>query len=56
VQWWQPQTELRSRLDAGRTDGDGYIGDAAGVMIEEKTGMRLGATDPRRSNGLALGY
>lgn len=47
---------LRIRLDAGWTDGDGYMGDAAGVMIEEKTGMRLGATDPRRSDGLALGY
>ncbi|HBB87685.1 MAG TPA: gamma-glutamyltransferase [Blastocatellia bacterium] len=47
---------LRIRTDAGWTDGDGYMGDAAGVMIEEKTGMRLGATDPRRSDGLALGY
>ncbi len=47
---------LRLRTDAGWTDGDGYMGDAAGVMIEEKTGMRLGATDPRRSDGLALGY
>jgi gamma-glutamyltranspeptidase/glutathione hydrolase len=47
---------LRVRLDAGWTDGDGYMGDAAGVMIEEKTGIRLGATDPRRSDGLALGY
>jgi gamma-glutamyltranspeptidase/glutathione hydrolase len=47
---------LRIRLDAGWTDGDGYMGDAAGVMIEEKTGIRLGATDPRRSDGLALGY
>jgi gamma-glutamyltranspeptidase/glutathione hydrolase len=47
---------LRIRPDAGWTDGDGYMGDAAGVMIEEKTGIRLGATDPRRSDGLALGY
>ncbi|MDQ1639612.1 MAG: gamma-glutamyltranspeptidase / glutathione hydrolase [Pyrinomonadaceae bacterium] len=47
---------LRIRLDAGWTDGDGYMGDAAGVMIEEETGIRLGATDPRRSDGLALGY
>jgi gamma-glutamyltranspeptidase/glutathione hydrolase len=47
---------LRIRADAGWTDGDGYMGDAAGVMIEEKTGVRLGATDPRRSDGLALGY
>ena len=47
---------LRIRLDAGWTDGDGYMGDAAGVMVEEKTGIRLGATDRRRSDGLALGY
>ena len=47
---------LRIRADAGWTDGDGYMGDAAGVMIEEKTGVRLGATDPRRSDGPALGY
>jgi gamma-glutamyltranspeptidase/glutathione hydrolase len=47
---------LRIRPDAGWSDGDGYMGDAAGVMIEEKTGIRLGSTDPRRSDGLALGY
>jgi gamma-glutamyltranspeptidase/glutathione hydrolase len=33
-----------------------YLGDAEGIMIEEKTGIRLGATDPRRSDGLAVGY
>jgi len=33
-----------------------YLGDAEGIMIEEETGMRLGATDPRRSDGLAVGY
>jgi gamma-glutamyltranspeptidase/glutathione hydrolase len=33
-----------------------YLGDAEGIMIEEKTGMRLGATDPRRSDGEAVGY
>jgi gamma-glutamyltranspeptidase / glutathione hydrolase len=44
------------RRDAGWSAGDGYMGDAAGVMIEEKTGIRLGATDPRRSDGLAEGY
>ncbi len=47
---------LRIRPDAGWTNGDGYMGDAAGVMIEERTGVRLGATDSRRSDGLALGY
>ena len=33
-----------------------YLGDAEGIMIEAKTGMRLGATDPRRSDGAAIGY
>ena len=33
-----------------------YMGDAQGIMIEDKTGIRLGATDPRRSDGLAVGY
>lgn len=33
-----------------------YLGDAQGIMIEETTGVRLGATDPRRSDGLAVGY
>ena len=33
-----------------------YLGDCEGIMIEEKTGVRLGATDPRRSDGLAVGY
>jgi hypothetical protein len=33
-----------------------YLGDAEGIMIEEKTGMRLGATEPRRSDGQAIGY
>jgi gamma-glutamyltranspeptidase/glutathione hydrolase len=33
-----------------------YLGDAEGIMIDQKTGMRLGATDPRRSDGAAVGY
>jgi gamma-glutamyltranspeptidase/glutathione hydrolase len=33
-----------------------YLGDAEAIMIEERTGVRLGATDPRRSDGLAIGY
>jgi gamma-glutamyltranspeptidase/glutathione hydrolase len=33
-----------------------YLGNAEAIMIEEKTGMRLGATDPRRSDGPAVGY
>jgi gamma-glutamyltranspeptidase/glutathione hydrolase len=33
-----------------------YLGDAEGIMVEENTGIRLGATDPRRSDGPAVGY
>src|SRR5256884_7176347 len=33
-----------------------YLGDCEGIMIEEKTGLRLGATDPRRSDGVAVGW
>jgi gamma-glutamyltranspeptidase/glutathione hydrolase len=33
----------------------GYIGDAQGIMIEPKTGMRLGAADPRLG-GVPVGY
>lgn len=33
-----------------------YLGNAEAIMIEEKTGVRLGATDPRRSDGPAVGY
>jgi gamma-glutamyltranspeptidase/glutathione hydrolase len=32
-----------------------YMGDAQGIMIEEKTGVRLGASDPRGS-GEPVGY
>ena len=32
------------------------LGDAEGIMIEENTGVRLGGTDPRRSDGQAIGY
>jgi gamma-glutamyltranspeptidase/glutathione hydrolase len=32
-----------------------FMGDVEGVMIEEKSGIRLGASDPRRSDGLPAG-
>jgi gamma-glutamyltranspeptidase/glutathione hydrolase len=48
--------KVQVRTDAGWTAGDGYMGDAAGVMIENQTGTRLGASDPRRSVGLPVGY
>ena len=37
------------------TDRPRHMGDAHAVMIEEKTGIRLGAADPRL-NGKAVGY
>jgi gamma-glutamyltranspeptidase/glutathione hydrolase len=45
-------TNLRHKL----VNRPRYLGDAQAIMIEEKTGVRLGATDPRRSDGLAVGY
>ncbi len=32
-----------------------YMGDAQGIMIEEETGVRLGASDPR-NYGEPVGY
>jgi gamma-glutamyltranspeptidase/glutathione hydrolase len=31
-------------------------GSAMGIMIDPKTGLRLGAADPRASDGAAIGY
>ena len=43
------------RPNAGWTTGEGYMGNAQGIMLEEKTGTRLGASDPR-GDGAAIGY
>ena len=37
------------------TDKPGFMGDCEAIMIEEKTSVRLGASDPRRG-GKAVGY
>lgn len=37
------------------TDRPGYMGDCEAIMIEDKTGVRLGASDPRRG-GKSVGY
>jgi gamma-glutamyltranspeptidase/glutathione hydrolase len=37
-------------------DRPGYMGDAQTVMIDPKSGVRLGASDPRSPDGLAAGY
>ena len=46
-------------LEIGLHDGDEvspYWSDAECIAIDEKTGVRLGATDMRNSNGKAIGY
>lgn len=56
------ELERRGHLFPKRSGGNGateetgnVIGDAHGVMVEAKTGMRLGASDSRRG-GKAIGY
>ncbi|MEW6131163.1 MAG: gamma-glutamyltransferase [Acidobacteriota bacterium] len=56
------ELERRGHLFPKRTGAGGatedvasYIGDAHGIMIDWKTGMRLGASDARRG-GQAVGY
>src|SRR5262245_30799132 len=41
--------------DTPDSDGGRYMGDVEGVMIEDKTGIRLGGSDPRR-DGKSIGY
>jgi gamma-glutamyltranspeptidase/glutathione hydrolase len=36
--------------------GAGYMGDAEAVMIDQETGLRWGASDPRNADGAAVGY
>lgn len=58
---WEPFEFSKDTWDALTRMGHifrekpGYIGDAHGVMIDPKDGMRLGASDPRRG-GEAVGY
>jgi len=33
-----------------------YIGDVEGIMIEPRTGVLFGASDPRNPNAMAIGY
>jgi len=39
-----------------KSGGSPYWSDAECIAVEEKTGIRLGATDGRNSNGKAVGY
>jgi gamma-glutamyltranspeptidase / glutathione hydrolase len=41
--------------DKPDSDGGRYIGDVEAIMIEDKTGVRLGGSDPRR-DGKSVGY
>src|SRR5215813_7819834 len=41
--------------DTPDSDGGRYMGDVEGVMIEDKTDIRLGGSDPRR-DGRSIGY
>ncbi|MGH9900757.1 MAG: gamma-glutamyltransferase [Pyrinomonadaceae bacterium] len=43
------------RMGHKLVDRPRYMGDAQGIMIEEKTGVRLGASDPR-NDGAPVGY
>lgn len=38
-----------------RGKGSGYWGDAEGILIEPSSGSRLGASDPRSADALAVG-
>ncbi|HXG66671.1 MAG TPA: gamma-glutamyltransferase, partial [Blastocatellia bacterium] len=57
---WEPfgiNKDTRMALEKrGHVFGQsGHMGDAQGIQIEEKTGMRLGASDPRLG-GVPVGY
>ena len=41
--------------DKPDSEGGRYMGDVEGIMIEDKTGVRLGGSDPRR-DGKSIGY
>jgi gamma-glutamyltranspeptidase/glutathione hydrolase len=44
------------QIGLGEDEASPYWSDAECIAIDEKTGDRLGATDGRNSNGLAMGY
>jgi gamma-glutamyltranspeptidase/glutathione hydrolase len=51
---YQTQQTLE-RLGHKLNSNPRYMGDAQGIMIDERTGMRLGASDPR-NDGVPVGY
>ena len=60
--WFSPDTlnvlhRMGYKVQIGLNGGDEpYWSDAECIAIDEKTGMRLGATDGRNSTGKAIGY
>jgi gamma-glutamyltranspeptidase / glutathione hydrolase len=60
--WFSPDTlntlrQMGYSIQTGLEPGSGgYWSDAECAAIDEKTGMRLGASDVRNSNGKAVGY
>jgi gamma-glutamyltranspeptidase / glutathione hydrolase len=61
--WFSPDTlgllrQMGYTIETGLYPGDtsGYWSDAECAGIDEKTGVRLGASDGRNSNGKAVGY
>lgn len=63
-QWFSPDTlatleKMGYKIEIGLHDSDEvepYWSDAECIVIDEKTGERLGATDARNSRGKAMGY
>lgn len=61
--WFSPDTlgllrQMGYTIETGLYPGDtsGYWSDAECAGIDEKTGVRIGASDGRNSNGKAVGY
>ena len=59
--WFSPDTlntlrKVGYKIQIGLDESSPYWSDAECIAIDEKTGVRLGATDGRNSTGKAVGY
>jgi gamma-glutamyltranspeptidase/glutathione hydrolase len=59
--WFSPDSlsalrKMGYKIQIGLGEASPYWSDAECIAIEEKTGVRLGATDGRNSTGKAVGY
>jgi gamma-glutamyltranspeptidase / glutathione hydrolase len=59
--WFSPDTlnalrKMGYNVQIGLGEGEPYWSNAECIAIDEKSGVRMGATDYRNSNGKALGY